>query len=77
MFATTPGMSIIAVVGRDLMTTAIGAPIFQALEPYDVSMVSLGRSNLNLSVVVPDSEARAAVLAIHRNLFENPAEDVA
>jgi aspartokinase len=35
-------------------------------------MISLGRSGLNLSIVVDDARADEAVKAIHRTLFEAP-----
>jgi len=35
-----------------------------------VKMISLGRSGLNLSIVVDDARADEAVKAIHHTLFE-------
>lgn len=64
---------IIAVVGKDLMTDArVGARVLEALEGMPVKMISLGRSGLNLSVVVDDAQADRAVKAVHRTLFESP-----
>ncbi len=65
------GQSIIAVVGRNLMSDSrTGARILDALHGIPVKMISLGRSGLNLSTVVDDANADAAVKAIHRALFE-------
>jgi aspartate kinase len=65
------GQSIIAVVGKDLMKDSrVGARVLEALEGMPVKMVSLGRSGLNLSTVVDDANADAAVKAIHHALFE-------
>jgi aspartate kinase len=62
---------IIAVVGTNLLADSlIGARVFEALRGMRVKMVSLGRSGLNLSLVVDDAEADRAVESIHHALFE-------
>jgi len=62
---------IIAVVGTNLLADSlIGARVFEALRGMRVKMVSLGRSGLNLSIVVDDAEADRAVESIHHALFE-------
>ncbi|HUF16813.1 MAG TPA: lysine-sensitive aspartokinase 3 [Thermoanaerobaculia bacterium] len=67
--------SIIALVGRDLMhDTTTGATILTALAGTSISMMSLGSSGLNLSIVVPRASADAAVQSIHRALFEHQSE---
>jgi aspartate kinase len=64
---------IIAVVGQNLMADSrVGARILGALDGVSVKMISLGRSGLNLSIVVDDAEADGAVRAIHNALFETP-----
>lgn len=64
---------IIAIVGQNLMADSrVGARILGALDGVGVKMISLGRSGLNLSIVVDDTEADAAVRAIHNALFEAP-----
>ncbi len=66
------GQCIIAVVGQNVMSDArVGARVLDALGGMPVKMMSLGRSGLNLSIVVDDSNADAAVKAIHRALFES------
>ncbi|HYC61860.1 MAG TPA: lysine-sensitive aspartokinase 3 [Thermoanaerobaculia bacterium] len=70
---TTDGQSIIAVVGQSLMSDSrVGARILEALRGLPVKMISLGRSGLNLSIVVDDANADQAVKAIHHALFEQP-----
>lgn len=62
---------IIAVVGQNVMSDArVGARVLDALGNMPVKMMSLGRSGLNLSIVVDDANADAAVKAVHAALFE-------
>jgi aspartate kinase len=64
---------IVAVVGQNVMSDArTGARVLDALRGVPVKMVSLGRSGLNLSIVVDDAHADRAVQAIHHALFEVP-----
>ena len=64
---------IIAVVGTNLLADSIvGARIFEALRNVRVKMVSLGRSGLNLSLVVDDADADRAIESMHHALFEAP-----
>jgi aspartate kinase len=64
---------IVAIVGQRLMSDArVGARALEALQGMPVKMISLGRSGLNLSIVVDDAHADEAVKAIHRTLFEAP-----
>jgi aspartate kinase len=70
---TLDNQCIIAVVGQNLMADSrVGARILGALDGVGVKMISLGRSGLNLSIVVDDAEADGAVRAIHNALFEAP-----
>ncbi|HEV7766671.1 MAG TPA: lysine-sensitive aspartokinase 3 [Thermoanaerobaculia bacterium] len=65
------GQCIVAVVGQNLMTDSrVGARILESLAGVSVKMISLGRSGLNLSIVVDDANADRAVQAIHATLFE-------
>jgi aspartate kinase len=69
------GQCIVAIVGRDLMKDAeVGARVFHSLRGVPLSMFSLGTSGLNLSIVIDDEHADAAVRAAHRALFETPVE---
>jgi aspartate kinase len=66
---------IIAIVGQNVMSDSrVGARVLEALGGMPVKMISLGRSGLNLSLVVDDADADRAVQLIHRALFEAPAE---
>jgi aspartate kinase len=72
------GQTIIAIVGRDLMSNpTVGANALAALVDIPVKMISLGRSGLNLSVVVDDAHADRAIRAIHEQLFSTAAEAAA
>lgn len=69
----TDNQCIVAVVGENLMADArTGARVLEALHGIPVKMVSLGRSGLNLSIVVDDADADRAVQSIHSVLFETP-----
>jgi aspartate kinase len=66
---------IVAVVGRNLMTdTRVGAEVLEAVRGLPIRMMSLGRSGLNLSLVVDDDNADQAVMSIHRALFESATD---
>ncbi len=65
--------SILAVVGRNLLSDSrVGACIFDALQGIPMKMLSLGRSGLNLSIVVDDSDSDRALQRVHAALFEQP-----
>lgn len=65
--------SIIAVVGQNVMEDSrVGARILDSLKGLSVKMISVGRSGLNLSLVVDDASSHVAVQAIHHALFEVP-----
>jgi aspartate kinase len=69
----THGQCIVAVVGQNLMSDSrVGARVLEALRGMPVKMISLGRSGLNLSLVVDDTNADTAVQTIHHALFETP-----
>lgn len=64
---------IVAIVGQNLMTDSrVGARILDALRGMPVKMLSLGRSGLNLSIVVDDADADRAIRSIHHAVFEAP-----
>ena len=50
----------------------VGPAIFDALQGVPLTMFSLGRSGLNLSIVVEDRDADRAIKSIHHALFEAP-----
>lgn len=62
---------IIAIVGRNLLADALaGARVFEALRGVPMQMLSLGRSGLNLSIVINDADSDRAIQRIHHALFE-------
>ena len=62
---------IIAIVGRNLLDDAlVGARVFEAMRSISMQMLSLGRSGLNLSIVVNDADSDKAIQRIHHALFE-------
>jgi aspartate kinase len=66
---------IIAIVGRNLLADSlVGARVFEALRGIPTKMLSLGRSGLNLSVVVDDTDSDRAVRQVHAALFEQMVE---
>jgi aspartate kinase len=68
---TEDNQCIVAVVGQNVMSDArTGARVLEAMHGIPIKMISLGRSGLNLSIVVDDAHADRAVQAIHHALFE-------
>jgi len=66
--------AIIALVGKALLEeSGAVATIFAALGGIPVTMLSLGTSGLNLSLVVAEADVERAIRSIHRALFEAPA----
>lgn len=66
--------AIVAVVGERLRSTPrIGARVFTALEDINVEMISMGSSEINLSLVVREDEAGPAVQRLHKAFMENGA----
>lgn len=76
-FATvevTPGRAIIAIVGERLKATSgLGARIFAALGDINVEMISMGSSEINLSLVVRQEVAAEAVRRLHTVLERKAA----
>jgi len=65
--------SIVAIVGRNLLSDSlVGSRVFEALRGIPIKMLSLGRSGLNLSIVVDEGDSDLAVRQIHAALFEQP-----
>jgi len=68
------GMAIISVVGRGFVRQAgLAARIFQSLRDINVVMISFGASDVNVSFVVNQDRAEAAVRLLHREFFEGEA----
>jgi aspartate kinase len=64
-------MAIVSIVGRGFVRRAgLAARIFQALRDVNVVMISFGASDVNLSMVVAETDAERAVRALHAEFFE-------
>jgi aspartate kinase len=65
-----PRQSIVCLVGRGVFQDAelLGA-VFESLGSIPVRMISLGSSEINLSLVVPEEQMNDALLALHSRFF--------
>jgi aspartate kinase len=64
-------MCIICLVGQDLWkSSSIISRVFSTLQAIPIRMISLGSSDTNLSLVVPQSNAEETVQRLHREFFE-------
>jgi aspartate kinase len=62
--------SIVCLVGQDLWKdTVFLARVFKALGTTPVRMISLGASDINLSLVVPVENTEASVRGLHAEFF--------
>ena len=62
--------SIVCLVGQDLWKdTVFLSRVFRSLHEVPVRMISLGASDINLSVVVPESATDGAVRSLHAEFF--------
>lgn len=69
--------SLICLVGDNIRETAgLGARVFGALREINVRMIAQGASLLNLSVVVADTDLKAAVEALHTEFFSTLDERI-
>ena len=69
-FYAESGKSIICLVGQDFWKdSSYIARVFTALEGLPVRMVSLGSSDINLSLVVPETEMEEAIKRLHAEFF--------
>ena len=65
------GLSIICMVGRELWKNpAFPAKAFGAMKDIPVHMISLGASEVNLSLVVPAEKSDAALKSLHSRFFQ-------
>lgn len=68
------GMAIVSLVGRGFVRRpGLAARIFQALRSVNVSMISFGASDVNLSLVVAEGDTERAVRLLHAEFFEGQA----
>jgi aspartate kinase len=65
--------TIIAIVGERLkLTPGVTGRCFGALREINIEMISMGANEINLSFVVRQEDAGAALRALHAALFPNP-----
>jgi aspartate kinase len=63
--------SIICLVGQDLWKNSeIISRVFSTLQRVPIRMISLGSSDTNLSLVVPQTEVEKTVKCLHKEFFE-------
>ena len=66
------GKAIISVIGEGLRNTSgFGSKFFGVLKDINIMMVSFGASEINLSIVVDETNLAPAVNLLHKELFEN------
>ena len=71
-----PGRAIVCLVGRDsFRDPGLLSRAFGSLGDLDVRMISLGSSDINLSIVVSDDQRDEAVKLLHRELLEADTAD--
>lgn len=64
--------TIISVVGEGLRNTpGIAARVFSVINDINVSMISVGASSVNLTFMVDEAHAPAAITRLHEVCFEN------
>src|SRR5258706_2270406 len=65
------GLAVVSVVGKGMRTTAgIAARLFGALSGINIVLISQGASDTNLTFVVDERDAAAALRALHAELFK-------
>jgi aspartate kinase len=75
--ATEDGMAIVCAVGERLRTDArLATRVLGALEGLPLAMVSQGGSRKNITVVLRDADAPAAMERLHRRFFEGDSAPV-
>ena len=63
--------SVICLVGQDLWKQSkFIAEVFKTIQSVPVRMISLGSSDTNLSLVVPEDCTKDAVIKLHKAFFE-------
>ena len=65
-------MAIISAIGEGIRDTAgIAARFFGTLRGVNIPMVSIGASEVNLSIVLSEKDVESSVKALHKEFFEN------
>ncbi|NHB93509.1 lysine-sensitive aspartokinase 3 [Photorhabdus cinerea] len=64
-------LALVAIIGNQLsQVSGLGKQIFDALEAFNIRMISHGASNHNLCLLVPGKDAEQIVQTLHQSLFE-------
>jgi len=64
--------TIVSVVGDGLRNTpGIAGRVFSAISDFNVSMISVGASSVNLTFMVDDEDAHEVITRLHRVCFED------
>ncbi|MBN2369498.1 MAG: lysine-sensitive aspartokinase 3 [Vicinamibacteria bacterium] len=64
-------MAIVSLVGRGFFRHAgLAGRLFHALREVNVTMISFGASDVNISFVVEERDAERAICTLHREFFE-------
>ena len=64
--------AIISAVGEGIRdTSGIASRFFGALDGINISMISMGASEVNLSIIVNEDELDKSVKLLHTEFFEN------
>ena len=68
--ASERDMAIVSLVGQDLWKdSSVAAEVFSVLREIPIRMISLGSSDINLSVVVPNDFFEVAMRSLHNRFF--------
>jgi Aspartokinases len=69
--------TIISIVGEGLLNTpGIAARVFSVISDINVSMISVGASSVNLTLMVDEPHAAQAISRLHQLFFERPDANV-
>ena len=69
---TSENMAIIALVGDNIKASRnFLKRVFTVLDGIPIEMITFGTSNVNLSLVVPESHLRNSIEKLHQEFFEN------
>lgn len=64
------GQAILSAIGEGIRDTAgIGARFFNALKGINITMVSIGASEVNISIIVSEKDLEQAVIQLHKEFF--------
>ncbi len=71
-----PDLALIAVIGEGIKNTSgIGSRFFKAMEGINIYMISLGASEVNLSIVVSEDDVEKAVQLLHEEFFSKDMDN--